>query len=88
MIADRSIACNCKPAETADGVRKVEILVDRASIESFANDGEVSVSTCFLPTSNSLAVECSKGAVTIRSLEIFELQSIWKGAPGCSPPAK
>ena len=87
VIADRSIACNSRPAPTAGGVRKVEILVDRASIESFANDGEVSVSTCFRPTSDSLAVECTKGSATIRSLEIFELESIWKGSPACALPA-
>jgi len=80
VITDKSIACNSKPAQTAGGVRKVEILIDRTSIESFANDGEVSLSTCFRPANDSLAVECTKGPATVRSLEIFELESIWKDA--------
>jgi levanase/fructan beta-fructosidase len=80
VVAGQSIACNSKPGPTAVGVRKVEILVDRASIESFANDGEASISTCFVPSGDRVAVECTKGAATIRSLDIFELESIWKDA--------
>ena len=79
VITDQSIACNSNPARTSGGVKKVEILVDRTSIESYANDGEVSLSACFAPSSGGLAVECTKSSATIRSLEIFELESIWKG---------
>jgi levanase/fructan beta-fructosidase len=77
-ITGKAIACNSQPALTAGGVRRVEVLVDRASIESFANDGEVSLSTCFRPAGDNLAVECTKGSAAIRSLEVFELESIWK----------
>ena len=61
-------------------VKKLEILVDRASIESFANDGETSVAACFLPAADNLSVQCTKGSATIRSLDVFELQSIWSDA--------
>lgn len=63
----------------ATGVRTVEILVDRTSIETFANDGETSLSACFLPTDDRLLVECSQGPVTVRFLKVFEIESIWKG---------
>jgi len=78
VLTDQSIACNSPPAATAETVRKVELLVDRASIESFVNDGQVSLATCFRPTGHDVAVECTRGTATIRSLEIFELESIWK----------
>ncbi|MCY2952885.1 MAG: hypothetical protein NTU53_13055, partial [Planctomycetota bacterium] len=48
-VTDQSVACKSKPASVATSVRTVEILVDRTSIETFANDGETSVSACFLP---------------------------------------
>ncbi len=78
-VTDQSVACKSKPAQVAGGVRTVEILVDRTSIETFANDGETSLSACFLPADDRLAVECAQGPVTIRTLRIFELDSIWKG---------
>jgi fructan beta-fructosidase len=78
-LTDHSLACNCDPAPLPGGLRTVEILVDRTSIESFANDGEVSISTCFLPTNDAIKVECTQGSATIRSLHVFELDSSWKG---------
>ena len=79
-LTERSVAFNAKPAPLADSVKKVEILVDRTSIETFVNDGEVSYSACFRPSGGELSVGCVKGAATVRSLEIFELESIWKDA--------
>jgi sucrose-6-phosphate hydrolase SacC (GH32 family) len=79
-ITDRSIACLSNPVQSSSGIKKVEILVDRTSIELFANDGEVSLSACFRPTDDSLTAECAKGSATIRSLKVFELASIWTAA--------
>ena len=76
-VTDRSVACLSKPAPVASGVKTLEILVDRTSIETFANDGETSVSACFLPSENRLAVECAQGPVTIRSLTVYELKSMY-----------
>ena len=79
-VTDQSVACNSKPAPVPTGVRTVEILVDRTSIETFANDGETSVSACFLPADDRLVVECAQGPATVRSLQVFELESIWERA--------
>jgi fructan beta-fructosidase len=76
-LTKQSVACHSKPASVESGVRTVEILVDRTSIETFANDGETSLSACFLPTDDRLSVECTQGPVTIRALQVFELESIW-----------
>jgi sucrose-6-phosphate hydrolase SacC (GH32 family) len=76
-VTDQSVACNSKPAPVAAGVRTVEILVDRTSIEVFANDGEMSLSSCFLPTDDRLVVQCLQGSATIRALRVFELETTW-----------
>jgi sucrose-6-phosphate hydrolase SacC (GH32 family) len=77
-LTDRSVSCDSQPAVVSGGVKTVEILVDRTSVETFVNGGEVSVSTCFLPTDEHLTAECVSGSVTLHSLEVFPLQSIWK----------
>ena len=55
-----------------DGVLRLRLLVDRTSIETFADDGRVALSGCFLPPANnkSLEVFSESGAVTIRSLRV------------------
>ncbi len=78
-VTDQSVACHSKPAAVATGVRTVEILVDRTSIETFVNDGETSLSACFLPADDRLVVECAQGSATVIALRVFELESIWKG---------
>lgn len=78
-LTDRSVACHSQPASVPGGVQTVEILVDRTSVETFVNDGAVSVSTCFLPADERLAVEGVAGSAAVRDLQIFPLRSIWKG---------
>jgi len=60
---------------------KLQILVDRASIEVFGNDGRVSLSSCFLPNldNKSLSVYADGGDAKISSLTIYELCSAWNG---------
>jgi levanase/fructan beta-fructosidase len=79
ILTSQTMACNSGPASTLSKLKKVEILVDRTSIESFANDGEVSISTCFRPANDALSVECARGSAMIKSLHIYELASIWGG---------
>ena len=77
-VTDRSVACHSKPAPVKTAVRTVEILVDRASIETFVNGGETSVSACFLPADDRVAVEAANGPATLHRLRVFELASIWR----------
>ena len=77
-ITDRTLACKGEPARVDGRVKTVEILVDRTSIEAFANDGEVSLSACFLPTDGRLEVGSSKGPARVHLLTVFELESAWK----------
>ena len=56
----------------------VEILVDRTSIEVFANHGEASLSRLILPQNEGIWIECSGGSVTLASLKVFDVHSAWK----------
>ncbi len=48
-LTNQAVACKSYPAPVTGHVKTVEILVDRTSIETFVNEGEVSLSACFLP---------------------------------------
>ncbi len=58
---------------------KLEILLDRTSLEIFANDGRISMSFCFLPDprDRNLKIYSSAGKIRIVSLKVYELGSIW-----------
>lgn len=60
------------------GLKYVEILIDRTSIELFANHGRISYSRCFLPADSRLSFTAEGDAVTIPSLTVFQLNSAWK----------
>jgi sucrose-6-phosphate hydrolase SacC (GH32 family) len=77
IVTAQSVACSSKPAPVATGVKTVELLVDRTSIEIFANAGETSLSACFLPANDRVALECAQGPAKVRTLRVFELESIW-----------
>lgn len=61
---------------------KLQLLVDRASLEVYANDGLAAFSSCFLPGSKARGLELYAvgGAVKVVSLEVSPLRSAWKPA--------
>ena len=87
--ANNRISCLGSTANLSpvDGTIKLRILVDRTSIEVFANDGEVSMTSCFLPKEKSTGLEfyTKDGNVTIRSLRVSKLKSSWTPE---TPPLK
>jgi len=58
-------------------IKRVEILVDRTSVEAFVNQGEVSTSRCFLPGESGLSVRAEGGQVAVHSLVVYPLKSTW-----------
>lgn len=60
-------------------VERVEILLDRASIETFVNGGELSSTRTVLPKSEGLFLKADGGPVSIRSLRLVPLASAWHG---------
>jgi fructan beta-fructosidase len=77
----KTLSCRGKsaPLELADGVLRLRVLVDRTSLEIFAQDGQISMAFCFLPPVNdrSAAVFAQGGEATIRRLDVWELESAW-----------
>ena len=67
------------PVELVDGKLELRIVVDRASIEVFAQGGRVTLSTCFLPPENdrSLTVFARGGTAELKRFDAWELKSVW-----------
>jgi sucrose-6-phosphate hydrolase SacC (GH32 family) len=82
-VEKQEISCkNVKaPLKPVDGKVRLQLLVDRGSIEIFGNDGQVALSVASIPADDNHALEVfSRGGTTpLRSLEVFELKSAWEG---------
>jgi fructan beta-fructosidase len=68
------------PLKIVDGVVKLRVLVDRGSVEVFANGGTVALSVAALAPEDKTGVEAFArgGTATIRALDIYEMKSAWK----------
>ncbi len=70
------------PLELQDGRLTLRIVVDRTSIELFAQDGEVQIAKCFLPKSNVIyrgfLLTAEGDDTTLEKATTWELRSIWK----------
>ena len=77
ILTAQTVESGSRPASVIDRVKTVEILVDRASIETFANRGEISSTRFVLPNENGLSVKAEGGSVTIQSLTVYPLNSAW-----------
>ena len=80
-VTDKQLSCLGKSAHLeplGDRIR-LQILVDRASIEVFGNDGRVSLSSCFLPdpADESLETYVAGGEANIVCMDVYELHSAW-----------
>lgn len=80
-VSDKKISSLGRSAPLApqDGKIKLQILVDRTSIEVFGNDGRVSMASCFLPNpaDKSLGIFANGGEAKILSLKVYQLRSAW-----------
>ena len=74
---DNFASVHTAPFAPAEGLLKLHIFVDRASIEVLANDGLISFSEQIFPGAASVGVELfAEGtAVTVRNLEIYQLSA-------------
>lgn len=68
------------PLPDIDNKIYLEILVDRASIEVFANNGQAVVTNCFTPKEDSekLVLFTTGGELNVERLDIFEVESSWQ----------
>lgn len=82
-VKTKTLTCLGKSAvvEPIDGVIKLEILLDRTSLEIFANDGKVSMSSALVPTekkSIGIYLFNTGGEILVEKLEVFPMKSIWQ----------
>ncbi|HUU20857.1 MAG TPA: glycoside hydrolase family 32 protein [Sedimentisphaerales bacterium] len=77
----QELSCQKKtaPLTPADSKIRLELLVDRTSIEIFGNDGRVYMPMGVILAHNSKSLEIfTKGGNTeVKSLEVYELRSVW-----------
>ena len=82
---DRSKAnLHCGPREAPLKLRddrlRLRVLVDRASIEVFADQGQVAITHSFLPNpkNRALALNVAGGAALVRRIRVNSLRSAWR----------
>jgi sucrose-6-phosphate hydrolase SacC (GH32 family) len=65
--------------DLVEGNLILRVFVDRSSIEIFTADGRVNMACCFLPAEDdkTLSLASEGGDATIRSLDVWELNSAW-----------
>lgn len=66
------------PAPTVDGAVKLRVLIDRASLELFTNEGQyvATFNADIEPGNKTLAIQ-SAGDTAVRSLKVHRLKSAW-----------
>ncbi|MFA5327436.1 MAG: glycoside hydrolase family 32 protein [Prolixibacteraceae bacterium] len=81
-VKTNTLSCLGKSVEIepVDGTIKLEILLDRSSIEIFANDGKTVMSSCFVPTENAEGIYLfnTGGELFVERLEVYPMKSIWE----------
>jgi fructan beta-fructosidase len=68
------------PMQPVNNKIKFDILIDRSSIELFANDGQAVISACFNPDpkSNDMVLFTNGGELGIDKLVAYKIESVWK----------
>jgi len=63
----------------ADGTVKLRMIVDRGSVEVYANQGEITFTKLFYPDPSNMDLEVfsNGGTARIRAMEAYRLHSIW-----------
>jgi sucrose-6-phosphate hydrolase SacC (GH32 family) len=73
----QSMNCGTRPVSLAAALTTIDVLIDRTSVETFANDGATSMSKCFLPTESALSLRATGGTTTFKQLKLIRLKSAW-----------
>lgn len=76
-LTSTTVESGHKPVPVQGQIKNVEILIDRTSVEVFVNEGEVSSTRYALPRSSGLSVKAEGAAITVHSLVVHSLKSIW-----------
>jgi len=77
VMTSKTIENGTSPAAVHGVIKTIEFLVDRTSIETYVNNGEVSSTRFVLPKENGLSVKAEGGTATIDEVTIYHLKSAW-----------
>lgn len=80
VCRDRAIEMHGAKIPLDEPLRKLEMLIDRTSLEVFVNGGVVSSTQFVLPRGNGLSAKAEGGPVRIGALLIHPLASAWPDA--------
>ena len=75
-----SVLGNTVPIVPVNNKISFEILLDRSSIEIFANNGQTVISNCFTPDegADDLVFFTNGGELGVDKLDIYKMESVWK----------
>jgi transposase len=61
------------------GKIRLELLLDRGSVELYANDGLIPMSFFYISNkeNKTISLKCSNGALYLNSMDVYEMNSIW-----------
>jgi sucrose-6-phosphate hydrolase SacC (GH32 family) len=81
-VKTNTLSCLGKSAivEPVDGIIKLEILLDRTSLEIFANDGKVAMSSSFTSTekkADGIFLFNIGGEILVEKLEVYPMKSMY-----------
>jgi fructan beta-fructosidase len=85
-----TVGSDSAPLILADRRLRLRILVDRPSIEVFADEGQVTISAVYLEgnTNQDIRLVAAGGNMRVNSLVVSRLESIWLGNGITSKPAE
>ena len=76
-LTPTTLSVDRRSVTVQEEVKSVEMLVDTTSIETFINDGELSLTKFAIFAENGLSVKVEGGSAVIRSLNVYPLCSAW-----------
>lgn len=76
-VHDSTLVNGDASASASGPIHHLEFIIDRTSIEAYANHGELSSTRFVLPKSEGLRLSASGGSVLLKSLTVYPLRSCW-----------
>jgi levanase/fructan beta-fructosidase len=76
-LGKSSLQVGNSSATIREDVRKVEILVDRASLEVFVNDGQISCTKVLRPATPATSMKAEGGGAVVHALRLTTLKGMW-----------
>jgi len=81
IFTNKTIESGSSPATTKTPIKTIEILIDRTSIETFVNHGEISSTRFVLPKEEEISIKAEGAPIRIDSLTLYEMKSAWPNKP-------